>query len=232
MSAKIDHKELQRRLKEDELQVFWQEFTGNVRRFYNESGRQILIVIIVVLVAVVGWRLWSMKSAADFQAAQLTFATGVTLTQNQQYEPALEQFNSLLQKQPSASVATYAHLMRGHCFVKMEDYDRALTEYQQALSTAKSDADKELIRVSMAQTQRSLGKPAEALKEIEALEASASADEFKSYMAYLKGGCLEELGQADQAVEAYNSIPKDSVWKSFAMERLDWLEAKPVPPIQ
>lgn len=232
MSAKIDHKELQRRLKEDELQVFWQEFTGNARQFYNESGRQILIGISVVLVAVIGWYLWNMKSSADFQAAQLTFATGVTLTQNQQYEPALEQFNSILQKHPSASVATYAHLMRGHCFVKMKEYDHALTEYQQALSSAKSDAEKELIRVSMAQTQRSLGKPAEALKEIEALDTNASADEFKAYMEYLKGGCLEELGQDEKAVEAYNSIPKDSVWKNFAMERLDWLEAKPVPPIQ
>lgn len=232
MSAKIDHKELQRRLKEDELQVFWQEFSGNARRFYEKSGRQMLFVIGAVLVAIIGWYLWSMKSAADFQAAQLTFATGVTLTQNEQYEPALEQFNSLLQNHPGASVTTYAHLMRGRCFVEMEDYERALQEYQQALSSAKSNADKELIRVAIVQTQRSLGESDAALKEIEALEAQTKANDFKYYLAYLKGGCYEELGQTDKAIEVYKSIDKDSIWNSFALERLDWLEAEPTAVIQ
>ncbi|MDP8245556.1 MAG: tetratricopeptide repeat protein [Candidatus Hinthialibacter antarcticus] len=232
MSAKIDHKELQRRLKEDELQVFWQQFIGNARRFYEKSGRQLLMGIGVVLVAIIGWYLWGMKASADFQAAQLTFATGVTLAQNEQYEPALEQFNSLLQSHPGASVTTYARLMRGRCFVELEDYDRALQEYQQALSSAKSNADKDLIRVAIVQAQRSLGNADAALKEIETLEANAKADDFTFYLAYLKGGCYEELDQTDKAIQAYQSISKDSVWNSFALERLDWLEAEATAPLQ
>ncbi len=232
MSAKIDHKELQRRLKEDELQVFLQEFTANARNFYDTYGRQALFGVGAVLVAVIGWYLYSMKTEADFQTAQLTFATGVTLVQNEQYEPALEQFNSLLQSQPGASVTTYARLMRGHCFVEMEEYHRALQEYQQALASAKSNSDKELIRVSIVQVQRSLGDTAAALTEIKALEAQAKADDFKYYLAFLKGGCYEEQGDTEKAIAAYSSIDKDSVWNSFALERLDWLQAEATPPLQ
>lgn len=230
-TSKIDHKELQKRLKEDELQVYLQEFNENARHFYENHGRQTLFAIGAVAIALIAWNLWSMKLQNDHTAAQASFAAGMALAEQEQFEPALEQFNTLLQSQPDSEVAPYARVMRGHCLVEMGEYDRALQEFQQALPEAASEADAALIRLAIAQTHRSLGNPSAALNEIEALEQQADSDDFKQQLLYLKGACLEEMGDAEKAIETYSSIEDDSAWYGLAQERLEWLEAEPVGTI-
>ncbi|MBI1390842.1 MAG: tetratricopeptide repeat protein [bacterium] len=231
-ASKLDHKELQRRLKEDDLQVHLQEFIENARTFFEQYGKNLMIGIAVVAVVAAAGFYYKVQSKADYELAQLTFANGMSLLNQDQYDQALEKFNSVLREHAGSQVAVQAHLMRGNCFYNMKRYDESLKEYQDALNAVKTPEEKNLIELAMIQAYRSLGQPENALKEVDALMASAKTDELKNQVLYLKGGCLEDLGRTDEAVQAYESIAQDSPWLNFALERLEWLKAQPVKAIQ
>lgn len=232
MSSKIDHKELQRRLKEDEFQVYLQEARQGLRRIADEYGRTIGVGILIVVIASVGFYFWNQKTRGDFEASQLLFSNAIGYMQlaDAQYGQAITELNELIRNYPDAQVTKLGYVLRGNAHFSLGAFQQALQDYQQVIDRL-GPAEEIPTRIAMAQAYRSLEQPQAALQQLELLEARVSAKEIREQILYLKGGCYYEMDDAERASEAFKSIPPDSSWYSFAQEQLLWLEAEAAPPI-
>jgi tetratricopeptide (TPR) repeat protein len=128
-ASKIDHKELQRRLKEDELAHFFQEMRDNLNRIYQSYGRQVTLAIGLVAVIAIAIYFWSVKSDSDFLASQQYYSNAVAFIQKDQYPEALNELNSLLKILRLSSGDDGSRTARD-CFAKNGDYEMALSDYK------------------------------------------------------------------------------------------------------
>ncbi len=230
MASKIDHKELQKRLKEDEVAVMFGELTSKIKHSYEQHGGMILMVIGVIALAYVAYYLYQQKSQSDFVAVQEQFAVANTLIQQENFEEAAQQFGVLLQDFPDADISPVARLLRADSLFQQGDYETALSEYQTALSKL-NGADAFLAQVGVIQSLRSLDQSSEALAIVQEQLPKAHSDELKNQLRYLEGACYEDLGQDENALEAYQGIDSTSSWFSQARQRIEWLEAEAAEPI-
>jgi predicted negative regulator of RcsB-dependent stress response len=229
-ASKIDHKELQRRLKEDELSLYVKEFIGNCKELFEKYGRAVTLSIALVIIIVFAIYFWGMKSSGDFVQSQILFGNATQLVQQEQYEGALQELNKLLNQYSGTEVAPFGLILRAKCFFKTEQYQQALEDYQKALPRLKR-TDSIPVHLAIVQIQRSLGQPDAALDILNQLESEVSAPSLQAEILFMKGGCYEDSQDMEKALEMYRSIAKDSPWRDLAIERIDWIEAQAVPPI-
>lgn len=227
---KIDHNDLQHRLKEDELLHFVQEMRDNFKIFYETHGRQFVLAVAIIGVVVVAAYFWQLKSFNDAQAAQLSYSNALVFVQSEEYDKALTELNSLLEKYSGSRVAAMAYILRGDCFKKTGEFNRALQDYKTAISKL-SVEDAIVARFAMTQTLRSLSQTDEALQELDRIEKQAKSPIMKEQVLYFRGGCYEDKNDVAKAIESYKAIPPKSRWYSLAVERIAWLEAQPAAAI-
>ncbi|MGC9328750.1 MAG: tetratricopeptide repeat protein [Candidatus Hinthialibacter sp.] len=229
-SSKLDHKELQRRLKEDELAHFLDEFRDAAVNIYENYGRQVILGLGLIAVIAAAVYFWRVKSANDFAYSQQLYANAVAYLENDQPAEALGELNSLLNDYPSSQIAVLARVLRGDCYVKMGEFNNALTDYRQVLSHLDTE-ESLMVRFTIVQCLRSLVQTDEALKELDVIEQQAKSNIVKEQVVYLRGCCYEDKGDNAKALEIFKTIPPESRWYSLAMEKINWLEAEQVPAI-
>ncbi|MBN2327533.1 MAG: tetratricopeptide repeat protein [Candidatus Omnitrophica bacterium] len=229
-ASKMDHKEFQRRLKEDELAHFLDEFRSAAVNLYENYGRQIVLGLSLIAVIMAAGYFWRVKSSNDFAYSQQLYSNAVAYSENDQHAEALTELNSLLDDYPNSQVAVLARVLRGDCYVKMGEFNNALNDYRQALPLLKTE-ESLMVRFAIVQSLRSLVQPDEALRELDVIEQQAKSPIVKEQVAYLRGCCYEDKGENAKAVEIFKTIPPESRWYNLAIEKINWLEAEPVPAI-
>lgn len=228
--TKFDHKEFQRRLKEDELGSFMSETIDNLRTLYSEHGRLAGIILALIAVIVLAGYLWTEKRKGDFNDSQMILGNATALIQQSDYTTAETELTKLITNYSGTAVATLAHILRGDCLFHQKKYEQALQEYQTALPNLYAK-DKIPVRIALAQTYRSAGNPDQALRELDSLVSDVSNSALKEQVLFLKGGCYEDKNDVAKALETYKAISKESNWRALAQERIEWLEAQAVAPI-
>lgn len=229
-AAKIDHKELERRLKEDELAVYLGSAQERLRSIWDVHSRTLAAGFIIIALVVAGFYLWSVKSNTVIRESQLLFGNATILAQAQSYPQALDQLNRILQEYSGAEIVPAARVLKGDCHFQLKEYDQALNEYRAALRSLNA-ADAVPVRIAIVQTLRSSGQSEQAIQELDQLYQVAQSQALKEQILYLKGSCYEDLNQPEKALETYQSIDTESSWYSLAQGRIDWLEAQPVAAI-
>jgi len=229
-SSKMDHRELQRRLKEDEVAMFFTEIKNKVKMLYTDYGRQTILVICLVVAVLLANHFWKAKKINDFEASQRLYSNAVAFVQQSQYQDAINDLGTLLDDYSSSQVSAIAMVMRGNCYAQIGEYDLALTDYQAVVSKIELE-DSSMVRLSMVQTLRSLDKPDDALQELVIVEKQVKSPVLQEQIFYLRGCCYEDKNDVDQALKAYKSIPSKSKLNTLASDRISILEAQAVAPI-
>ncbi|HOL94172.1 MAG TPA: tetratricopeptide repeat protein [bacterium] len=230
--SKMDHKDLQRRLKEDELSLFLEESREKLEYLWTTYGRKIGLAAAFVAVAVAAMYFWRVRSAADYESAQLLYGNATAWIEQNQYDLALQELDKLLKEHPRSPVAALGYVLRGDLRARMGDYTNAMNDYIAALpKLPKGEAIQSRITIALIQTYRSLGRTDDALRELESLEKTVKSPSMKNQIAYLKGGVYEDKNDPAKALECYKSVPMESEWYSLALERVRWLEAEAVGAI-
>lgn len=230
MSSKIDHKEMQKRLKEDEVAMMVGELSQKTRTIFQQYGKMILLVIGVIVVGFVAYQLWQKKSDTDFIAVQNQFAAANSLMMQENFDGAIQQLDALLNDFPGSELSPVAHLLRADSHYKKEEYEKALSDYQAALPGLEG-SDAVLAQTGLIQSFRSLNRPEEALTAAQNALNAAQSDELKNQLRYLVASCYEDKGDHAKALEVFYSIDTDSSWFSQARQHIEWLEAEAVSSI-
>ncbi|HOJ61225.1 MAG TPA: hypothetical protein PK878_13150, partial [bacterium] len=110
--SKMDHKDLQRRLKEDELSLFLEESREKLEYLWTTYGRKIGLAAAFVAVAVAAMYFWRVRSAADYESAQLLYGNATAWIEQNQYDLALQELDKLLKEHPRSPVAALGYVLR------------------------------------------------------------------------------------------------------------------------
>jgi len=228
--SKLDHKDLQRRLKEDELSLFVEESREKFLYVWSVYGRQIGLAAALLAVVLAAVYFWRVRSANEYESAQLLYGNATAWIEQNKTDQALQELDTLLKDFPGSKVAPLGYVLRGDLRAHAGDYTNALNDYLAALPRLPKE-EALPVRVALIQTYRSLGKTDEALRELESLEKEAKSQSMKYQLTYLKGGIYEDKNDPAQALQCYKSIPTESEWYSLALDRVRWLEAEPAGAI-
>jgi predicted negative regulator of RcsB-dependent stress response len=229
-SSKIDHKELEKRLKEDELEVFLSEFKKTSLSLYERYGTQTFMAIAALAVAFLLYNFWNGQSEKSYQEAQLQYANASILIDDKKYDEALSPLNSLIEQFSSMPIATLGRVLRANCYIKSGQIDKAIEDYRYAIPKL-AEIDSIPVRFSLVQSLRSAGKPDEALQELDGLDGIVQSDSLKEQISFLRAACHEDKGNVDEALKLYESIKPESSWYSMAGERMEWIQSQSVKPI-
>ena len=103
-------------------------------------------------------------------AEKVCYKLGWALYQLQQYPAALEQFEAQLKAHAEGPLASDAVFMKGECLFRMQDYEKALPVFVEALTKEPSSAQIAVLRqLHAGQAAIQLGKYAEAVAFLDAL---------------------------------------------------------------
>ena len=124
------------------------------------------------------------------------------LVQNNQYDKALAQVETLLQKQPNNPAYLF---MKADALERKGDTANAITSYEQSIATAGLFTEAELRLASLyAETGN---KKAEVL--CDALLKDATAVQFRSDILFVKAAYYNKIKQASKALAVYNQIIRE-----------------------
>lgn len=229
-TSKIDHKELQKRLKEDELSLYFEEWTQWIRFVFNTYGKSLLFGIAIILLLAIAVYLWVMKNRTDHNSAQLYFGNASAFMQDDNYEQALQDLGKLLSDYPRSELTASAHILHGVCLFKTDQFEKAKSELETVLPQLQGD-DTLFVKITLVQIERSLNHTDQALALLDSIASSQITDALKDQIHYLKGGCYEDQQENEKALAEYHAIDSKSSWYPLVREKIEWLEAPLVAPI-
>jgi predicted negative regulator of RcsB-dependent stress response len=175
----------------------WQRVLASLR----EQGPWLLAVVAVAAAAVGGWRYWqnrtelrALDAAARYQQVLEAFSHndltgGVTLVDN------------LVRDYGASIYANQAELAGARVEVENQQLERASARLGHVLQTTGDPALALIARLRLARVQLAQGRPGEALKTLDAVDAGA----FAARYAEARGDVLLAQGDRDGALRQYRA---------------------------
>jgi len=228
---RIHQKELKKRLKEDEVALFFEDIRDSIRHYAEKYGRVTFWTVIGLCLLFGVTFLWRWKQSTDFLAAQEIYSTAATLVDRGDYGSAETTLTELIERFSGQDCVSAAYVLRGFARHKQKNYDGAFADYQTALQIVKDLPTRYSIRLALAQVHRSQGDIQTAITELESLRSEVDTPEMRDQVTFLLAQCKEDLNQPEEALALYEEIPKDSNYRSQALNRITWLKTQPAPPI-
>jgi len=229
--GRIHRKELQKKLKEDEVAVFFSDMRDSISEYMEKYGRLTFWAVIVVVLIVGLVTLFRWKQRDNFIRAQETYTAATAQIGGDDYIAAQSTLSELIDQFGGGEMSTAAYALRGYANHHQRDYTAALNDYQTALSQTNDKPTQHALRIAIAQCYRSMGQPEEAVREIEDVLSAVESQSFKDQATFLLAQCKEDLNQPEQALALYKQISEDSTYRMMARQRIVWLESKPASAI-
>ncbi len=229
--GRIHRKELQKKLKEDEVAVFFSDIRDSFSEYMEKYGRLTFWGVVVVVLVVGLVTLFQWKQHDDFVRAQETYTAATAQIADSDYVAAESTLTELIEQFGGQEMTAAAYALRGYANHQQRNYAAALNDYQTAIDRIDDPATRYTLRIAVAQCYRSMEQPQDAVAELESLRSEVDVPAMKDEINFLLAQCKEDLNQPQQALALYQEISKESTYRMMARERISWLETEPVSAI-
>lgn len=206
--------DLQEQEQIDELKAWWQE-----------NGKHLLAGLLIVVVALGGWRGWQyyqVKQANDAAMLYAEFTMQVELNDTKRINDAAA---AVMDKFASSAYAPRAALLAAQANEQAKDAARAKTQLQWVIDNASEAALKDVARLRLAAVLLDEKNYAEAMKVLEAKHPAS----FDGLYADLRGDVLSAQGKIDEARTAYKlayeKLNASGKYRDLVQMKLDALGA-------
>lgn len=194
----------------------------DIQRLKNISethGKTLTTILIVVLVAVIGFRFYNLQKAKKSAAASAALTNAKSV---QDFEAIVEKYKTL----PSAPVIK---LQLAKSYFDENNYDMAITTYNELKDSNANDLVGTAALLGIANCLESRGQLEDSLKQYESF-ISTQKDSFLIPQAIMgKARTMDLLGQTQEAkelIEEFIAANQDSDWIPPAEEVLKKLKNK------
>lgn len=187
-----------------------------LKRWWKESGRSLLIGVIVFLVGYLGWMQWQRMQSSDMSAASdlyeemgraLVVPPGETVS-DELRNSALGTIAQLKAEYPDSVYALFGALFGARLAVEDNDLDRAESELQWLLDNANTgffgSADEGLVLTAQLRLARVILAKGEAQRALDLL-ANVTPANFEADYNEIRGDAYVSLGQTDAARASYEA---------------------------
>ncbi len=192
-----------------------QEKLEELKAWWKRHGKWVLIGVTVFVLAVVGWRVWTVWDARQTTEAALLFERAMEAAARDDDKALKEASALIMDNHRRSGYAAPAAWLVGKANFEAGDLKSARAQYQYALDNAREPGVEHLARLRLATLLIEEQDYPAAMKLLDARHDEA----FAGLFAQIKGDALVAQGQADAARAAYR----------VALDKLG--EASPLRPL-
>lgn len=168
-----------------------------LRRWWDKNGRLVLIGLVLMAAAVLGYRAWNDHRNGIAEAASAEYQQ--LLEQMGNPEKVMEQGRAIVANYPDSQYAALASMAMATAAVRQNDLDAAAAQLRYAFDHAKMAGLKPVVALRLAAVLSAQGKPKEGLALLDGVEPGGLAGAF----AEARGDMHLALGDKAAAREAY-----------------------------
>lgn len=191
--------------------------------WWRDNRNQILGALLIVVVAVSGWRGWQYYQRQQAVAAATLYQQFIQQLASNDAKRINDAAAAVMDKFSSTAYATRAALLAAQVNEQKNDKARAKTQLQWVIDHAGEDTLKDVARLRLAAVLLDEKNYADALKLLEAKHP----DSFDGLYADLRGDVLSAQGKIDEARSsyklAYEKIDAQSMYRNLIQMKLDAL---------
>lgn len=177
-----------------------QEQVEALKAWWDKHGRSVIAAIVVVLLAVLGWKSWVQSQHQRAEAASVQYQQMLEVLDGNPAQ-AVEIGRAIVGEFSDSLYAVFASLAMAKAAVQQQDLDAAAAHLRLAMEQAEQEEIHQLARLRLATVLHAQGKGDEALALL-AMEAEPS---FRGSYAEARGDILLAQGNTDAARDAYNN---------------------------
>lgn len=191
-----------------------------IKQWWKENGKVIILAVILAIAGVFGWRYWQSyqltkvhQSSANF--SQILAATEANPTAD---NPQLTQF---IQENPDNIYATFLLLDKAKSLVDAKQWEKAAATLSQALSNTKDAALSSLISLRLANVQTQLKQFDSAIATLNKVSEQA----WQGRKSMLLGEIYYAMGKKEEAKKAFETAlttanPLEAQWLQVQLNNL------------
>jgi len=194
-----------------------EESLDSIKRWWNESGKSLLIGVIVFAVGYLGWTQWQRMQAVDLGEASdlyeeigmtVVVAPGQTLTEEARAN-AMGLAQQLKTEHPDSVYALYGALFGARLAVEASDLNTAETELQWLLDNAASGlmgaTDESLIITAKLRLARVILSKGEGQRALDVLATITEPGGFEAQVAEVRGDSYVSMDMLVEAEASYQA---------------------------
>jgi predicted negative regulator of RcsB-dependent stress response len=137
-----------------------------IKKWWNDYGKAILVAIIVGLVIGFGWRYWSRYRKAEENSASYMYQAMLQATSKGQLEPAMAYAQQIQKNFGETVYATMASFMAARVAALDKKYSYASTQLSWVIQKSDNPAFKQIARIRDARLLLQMNEPQLAMKVI------------------------------------------------------------------
>lgn len=202
-----------------------QEQLDTLKAWWKDNGNKVLGALLIVVVAMGGWRGWQYYQNKQAAEAATLYAEFVKQLESGDAKRVNDAAAAVMDKYASTAYASRAALLAAQVNESGKDVARAKTQLQWTLDHAGEAALKDVARLRLAAILLDEKKYDEAMKLLNA----AHPDSFNGLYSDLKGDVLSAQGKTDEARTAYKlayeKTDAKSMYRNLIQMKLDALGA-------
>lgn len=202
-----------------------QEQIEALKAWWKDNGKQFLGALLILAVAMGGWRGWQYYQHNQSNEAATLFAEFVNQIESNDAKRVNDAAAAVMGKYASTSYAPRAALLAAQVNEQGNDMARAKTQLQWAIDHAGETGLKEVAKLRLAAVLLDEKNYADALKLLEAKHPVS----FDGLYADLRGDVLSAQGKADEARSAYKlayeKTDAKSTYRNLIQIKMDALGA-------
>ncbi|MEJ2344279.1 MAG: tetratricopeptide repeat protein [Gammaproteobacteria bacterium] len=176
------------------------EKVEQLKKWWKENGRSLVIGVVIGLAVLIGWRTWSHYRTGQAEQASDTYAALMAALSRNDNETALADGERIVSNFSSTPYAALSALALARVRLEQGELTAARTELQWALDHSDMEAVRHIARLRLGRVMLAQGDDAAALKLIAAVKDPGS---FASQYDELAGDIYVKQGKPQQARAAY-----------------------------
>lgn len=177
-----------------------QEQVEAIKAWWDKNGTKVIVLLVVVLLSVFGWKTWKGKKAEHAAAASAQYQRVLDVLDSNPAQ-ALELGRKVVAEYPDTTYAIMASLAMAKASMTQGDSDAAAAHLRLVMEQAQLDELRMLARLRLAEVLLEQGKADEALS----LLSSETIPSFRGKYEELRGDILLSQGKPDEARDAYSN---------------------------
>jgi predicted negative regulator of RcsB-dependent stress response len=178
-----------------------------LKRWLRENGPSILVMVILGLLVVAGWRWWQSRGEQGKIAAGVAYQNVLKTFDSDKVDEALAQIEQLRKDYPKSGYVASADLAAAKVFVARNELDRAVERLERVTSNAADVQLRPIARLRLARVQAALGKHDLALTTLAAIPA-ADVGKYQAAYTETRGDILLSKGDRAGALHEYEAARK------------------------
>jgi predicted negative regulator of RcsB-dependent stress response len=178
-----------------------------LKRWLRENGPSILVMVILGLLAVAGWRWWQGRGEQSKIASGVAYENILKTFDAGKGEEALAQIEQLRKDYPKSGYVASADLAAARIFVARNELDKAAERLERVATTAVDVQLRPIARLRLARVQAAQGKHDLALTTLGALSA-ADVGQYQAAYTETRGDILLAKGDRAGALREYEAARK------------------------